>query len=301
MFSQAAPSAIHPAAHRGSIAARGPLDGRATRAAGDRPRRTARAERCRPTVRSSPPTTTSSMKRVARVGRLGAGQVRSARAGRSGVTPLLLPAARVQHSVDVEVIAAGRTRLTEQDAAHRHRRVGAAGRRPRRRVAARSTPSGRSRSSTPPTGRRRRSAPMICRARRTRSSPETADRSADSSSGASPWKRGRAGSRSKRSTSSIPPSAVAITTGSRRRRASRRMRTFVANESHSSTTTSDAVEESSDVGRADAFGNHLDASGTDRSPRPCARPARPWADRDPTSTRAGDCSSIRPACPGRPA
>ncbi len=82
------------------------------------------------------------------------------------------------------------------------------------------------------------STPTIWSARRTRSSPTTADRSADSISGAKPWKSGRAGSRSKRSTSSIPPSAVAITTGSRRRRASLRRSTFIAKESHSSTTTS---------------------------------------------------------------
>ncbi len=62
--------------------------------------------------------------------------------------------------------------------------------------------------------------------------------SAEPTPPSSPWNGSRPGSRSKRSTSSIPRWLVAMTTGRRAARACSRSATFISSPSHSSTITS---------------------------------------------------------------
>ena len=80
----------------------------------------------------------------------------------------------------------------------------------------------------------RLSAPRIPRMRGTFSSVVNDERSMDSMPGTRPWKMGRSGSRSKRSTSIVPRSLVSMTTGIPSSLARTRRSTFMARSSHSS-------------------------------------------------------------------
>ena len=83
--------------------------------------------------------------------------------------------------------------------------------------------------------------------------------SAELTSPSSPWNGGRSGSRSKRSTSSIPRWLVAITTGRPAARACSRRRTFISRPSHSSTITSAPATKSAIVVSSTPRGDGDDA------------------------------------------
>ncbi len=71
----------------------------------------------------------------------------------------------------------------------------------------------------------------------------------------SPWNGSRAGSRSKRSTSSVPRCEVAITTGRFAARAYSRSSSLISSPSHSSTTTSAPATKSAIVSSSTPRGN----------------------------------------------